>query len=235
MFSIILPYRDRETHLSILLPRLHSIFHNKNYEIIIVEQDDDTKFKLAQLFNVGAQYANGSKLVFHDVDYYPSYDVDYEIDTEPVYPVQRVVFLAEDNETVRPMYDVPAGYRKFYESAEGHWGGVFILTKEMFEKIGGFNPIYVGWGAEDIDRHQRLLTVGYKPIRNTSGTFYALYHEDNCPPDIDEDFRRNNRTLMDFHKYLECGYKDQTQDVEEFDAGDHTRWLKVKNIQTAIQ
>lgn len=232
MHSIIIPYRDRETHLIKLLPRLHEKFAGKEYEILVVEQDDDTKFKLAQLFNVGAVYAKGDVLVFHDVDHYPADDVSYEIDTNPVYPIQKVLFLAEDNTTLRPMWDVPAGYRKFAKSAEGHWGGVFILTRDMFEQIGGFNPVYVGWGKEDEDRHQRLLRVGLNPIRRQEGTFYALYHHDNCPPPTDEDFIRNHRILSEMSTYAHIGYANQEQDVEEFEAGERTRWLKVKNIKT---
>lgn len=231
MHSIIIPYRDRERHLEIMLPRLHEKFSGMDYEILVVEQDDDTRFKLAQLFNVGAQYAQGDVLVFHDVDHYPIDDVSYDIDDQPVYPIQRVLFLAEDGESLRPLYDVPAGYRKFAKSAEGHWGGVFILTKGMFERIGGFNPLYNGWGAEDVDRHHRLLHAGYSPVRRQVGTFYGLYHTDNCPPANDVDFVNNNAMLRGCVNFLHVGYTHQTQDVDEYSA-DGVRWLKVKNIQT---
>ena len=233
MHSIILPYRDREDHLEKLLPRLHEKFKGKDYEILVVEQDDDAKFKLAQLFNVGALNANGDVLVFHDVDHYPHDDVSYEGDEDhPVYPINRILFLAEDGETLRPMWDVPAGYRKFSKSTDGHWGGVFILTRKMFEKIGGFNPLFQGWGAEDLDRHQRLLIAGFHPIRRQVGTFYGLYHTDNCPPMDDEDFIRNHQILNEMHKYEHIGYVNQEQDVQEYSAGERVRWLKVTNIET---
>jgi hypothetical protein len=38
-YSIIIPYRDRKEHLSILLPALYEKFHNKEYEIIVAEQN----------------------------------------------------------------------------------------------------------------------------------------------------------------------------------------------------
>jgi hypothetical protein len=231
MHSIIIPYRDRERHLEILLPRLQEKFRDKDYEILIVEQDDTENFKLAQLFNVGALNANGTKLVFHDVDHYPGDDVSYEISESPVYPIRKVLFLTESGER-RPMWDIPAGYRKFSKSADGHWGGVFILTKNMFEKIGGFNPMYSGWGKEDNDRHQRLLLAGYNPIRRIDGTFYGLYHKDNCPLPNDEDFIKNHKILDEMKQYLHIGYKNMTYDFTEFVVGNNKnlRWLKIKNI-----
>jgi len=234
MYSIILPYRDRLNHLTKLLPRLHEKFDGTDYEILIIEQDDTESFKLAQLFNVGALNSKGTNLVFHDVDHYPSDDVSYEITDSPVYPIQKVLFLSEDGESLRPMWDVPAGYRKFSKSADGHWGGVFILTKKMFEGIGGFNPMYSGWGKEDNDRHQRLLLAGYHPIRRQVGTFYGLYHEDNCPSHTDTDFVKNHQILNDMQTYLHIGHKNMTYDFTEFSVGNDksVRWLKVTNIKT---
>ena len=71
-YSIIISYRDRERHLIKLLPRLHDIFRKGEYEIIVVEQDDDDKFQKNSLYNIAAKRANGELLVFHDVDYYPA-------------------------------------------------------------------------------------------------------------------------------------------------------------------
>ena len=46
-YSIIIPYRDRESHLQLLLPRLQEVFANKDYEIIVSEQNDSDNFNLA--------------------------------------------------------------------------------------------------------------------------------------------------------------------------------------------
>ena len=44
-YSVIITYRDREKHLSQLLPVLQKKFQDKDYEIIISEQDDNKKFR----------------------------------------------------------------------------------------------------------------------------------------------------------------------------------------------
>ena len=43
-YSIIIPYRNRKTHLEILLPRLQEFFNNESYEIIVSEQNDNDNF-----------------------------------------------------------------------------------------------------------------------------------------------------------------------------------------------
>ena len=55
-YSIIISYRDREEHLSILLPQLKDIFLNKSYEIIIAEQDNNEKFQKNSLYNIGTDF-----------------------------------------------------------------------------------------------------------------------------------------------------------------------------------
>ena len=51
MYSIIISYRNRESHLETLLPRLEEVFKGKEYEIIIAEQDDNDKFQKNSLYN----------------------------------------------------------------------------------------------------------------------------------------------------------------------------------------
>jgi hypothetical protein len=43
-YSIIIPYRDRKPHLEVLLPRLQEVFKDKEYEIIVSEQNDNDNF-----------------------------------------------------------------------------------------------------------------------------------------------------------------------------------------------
>ena len=79
-YSIIITYRDREKHLSQLLPVLQKKFQDKDYEIIISEQDDDKKFRKNDLYNIAVRdYSNGDVLIFHDVDYVPDNEVTYEL------------------------------------------------------------------------------------------------------------------------------------------------------------
>jgi hypothetical protein len=230
-YSIIITYRNREEHLSTLLPRLKDVFVNESYEIIIAEQDNDEKFQKNSLYNIASTYAKGELLVFHDVDYYPSDDVSYDTDEQtPLYPVRRVVFLDKEGE-FRVESDIPSGYRNFKYDVGDHSGGVFVLSKTLFEKINGLNPYYKGWGMEDDDTRQRIRYHGYEWKRNENGLFFSLHHEDSRPLDSDTDFQNNMRLLMNQYNILTSGRTNVTADVDSYEVDEVTTWLKITNFQ----
>jgi predicted glycosyltransferase involved in capsule biosynthesis len=230
-YSIIIPYRDREEHLSKLLPRLQELFSDKTYEIIIAEQDDNDKFQKNSLYNIAALKAKGALLVFHDVDYYPTDNVSYFTDEfTPLYPVRQVIFLDQNDQ---PLNDdlVPEGYRFFKHDVKDHSGGVFVLSKNLFLKIEGFNPYYKGWGKEDDDTRDKLRLLGYNWKRNNKGLFYALHHENNHPSFEDKDFINNHYLLNNLQNNLHLGYNHVTANVKEFELEENIKWLKVNNFK----
>jgi hypothetical protein len=229
-YSVIISYRDREEHLKKLLPRLQEIFENESYEIIVVEQNNNEKFQKNSLYNIAAKQSNGELLIFHDVDYYPVSNISYETSEDmPLYPVGKVKFL-DDNDFERSINDIPFGYRNFHMTVGDHSGGVFVIHKNLFEKIGGLNPYYKGWGKEDDDTRERLRLHGYEWKRNYDGLFYALYHTDNKPSDNDSDFIQNHELLFKIRNLLHLGYNHVSANVEEFNLSDNIRWLKVSEF-----
>lgn len=233
MYSIIISYRDRKSHLETLLPRLEELFNAKEYEIIIAEQDDNDKFQKNSLYNLAALKAKGDTFIFHDVDYFPVGDVSYDTDTDtPFYPVGKVLFLNQDNQP-RNIEDIPAGYRNFHITVGDHSGGVFVLSKELFFKTNGLNPFFKGWGKEDDATRDRLRFLGYDWKRNNKALFYALYHEDSKPEDDDLDFINNNKLYTKLTSDIEVGISNVTAEVVEYDMPGHAnlRWLKIKNFE----
>lgn len=229
--SFIISFRDREEHLGKLLPQLQEIAKKYTYEIIIAEQDNDEKFQKNSLYNIAAQKANGVYLIFHDVDYYPSENVQYLPETDtPYYPVGKVIFL-DETDNIKPIEKVPGGYRDFNTTVGDHSGGVFTLSKELFFRTGGLNPYYKGWGKEDDDTRDRFRILGYKWERDLQGLFYALDHLDNKPPDTDPDFINNHILLANLKNTLHLGYKNVSANVQEYTAGENIKWLKIKNFK----
>ena len=230
-YSIIITYRDREKHLSQLLPVLQKKFQDKDYEIIIAEQDDDKKFRKNDLYNIAVRdYSNGDVLIFHDVDYVPDDSVTYEIKEQPVYPCRRAIFLDENN-LPKHLEDIPLGYRGFRNDVGDHSGGVFMMTKKIWEKIGGLNPLYVGWGLEDDDTRQRVRAWGYEWYRPEPevGTFFVLPHEDNHPGEQDETFLKNVEVAKGFQDNLKYGCEISEGEVTEFKTDfENLIWLKIK-------
>ena len=231
-YSIIISYRNREEHLSVLLPRLKEIFNNKSYEVIIAEQDNDEKFQKNSLYNIATQKATGDIFIFHDVDYYPSDDVSYYTTSDvPLYPVRNLIFLNQEG-TQRDFDDIPEGYRNFHQNVGDHSGGVFVLHRELFYKMNGLNPYYKGWGKEDDDTRDRLRLLGYNWKRNEEGLFYGLYHIHNYPEHDDVDFINNHILLSQLKNNLHLGYKNVSADIKEFKTDDNNiKWLKIKNFK----
>jgi predicted glycosyltransferase involved in capsule biosynthesis len=227
-YSIIIPYRDREWHLQTNLPVLQEKFKDKDYEIIVCEQDDKEIFKKMALLNASIQQSSGDMLIFHDVDYVPSDNVDYFSNDEntPMFPVRQVIFLDENNQE-RPEEEIPGGYRYFKYD-----GGVFIISRLILNKINGFNPRYVGWGCNDMDIHARVISYGYTWKRNKDGLFYALYHPNSEPPADDIDELRNREILNDRAASLKRGINDFSYTHTIFDTEmKNVKWMKVKDIK----
>lgn len=228
-YSIIISYRDRKSHLEILLPRLQELFDNTDYEIIVAEQNDTDKFQKNSLYNLAVEYTTGDILIFHDVDYYPTENVSYyTTENIPLYPIRNVIFLNEENQP-RSFNDIPYGYRNFSVDVGDHSGGVFVIHKKLFYKINGFNPYYKGWGKEDDDTRDRIRLLGYEWHRNDVGLFYALHHTDNKPKDDDIDFINNHYLLANLKNTLHLGYKQVSANVEKFMLNDII-WLKIKDF-----
>jgi hypothetical protein len=236
-YSIIIPYRDRQAHLEVMLPRLQEVFKDKQYEIIISEQNDNDNFNLANTQNIGVQHAKGNIIILHQVDYYPTDDVSYGIGNQPVLPAKKGIFINEDF-THRDIYDIPGGYRNWSNEIDPNfYGGVIIMRKEHWDNINGINPLYKGWGNEDEDLRERFKWAGYNPIRNEIGTFLCLYHEDNGniaikPKEQQQDFIEGRKIYADAYNYRHLGYKNVKADVEEFETGiKNVRWIKSTNYK----
>lgn len=152
--AVVVPYRDREAHLRILLHNLHSLLTKQqlDYSIFVVEQYEDETFNRAKLMNVG--FVEAMKLydwqcfIFHDVDLLP--EDDRNIYSCPEQP--RHMSVAID----KFQYKLPYG---------SIFGGISALKTEHFVKINGFSNDYWGWGGEDDDLSTRVTLAGYKIMR----------------------------------------------------------------------
>ena len=58
---------------------------------------------------------------------------------------------------------------------QGFTGGAYVLRRDMWDKVGGFDEAFVGWGGEDDAFHiQAERTLG--PVLVVPGTNYHLWH-----------------------------------------------------------
>lgn len=186
--SIIVPYRDRESHLSQFIPHMENceFLEEIDYEILIVEQDDKP-FNRGKLLNVGAIESPGaSYYCFHDVDMLPILS-DYSYVEVPTH-------LAAEAEQF--------GFQLPYA---GYFGGVTLFDKHSFIKANGYSNDYWGWGAEDDDVLYRCVIKGIKPARK-NGRYKSLSHT----REIKEDLYNEN-----LRKYFEFKNAPNTEKIEE--------------------
>ena len=154
--AIIIPFRNREKHLPILLKHLIPLLQRRkyNFRIFVIEQGDRESFNKGKLINIGFREAlkiwEYDCFVFHDVDLVPEDDrIFYGCEQSPMH-------LAVAVDKFR--YRLP--YKEIY-------GGVVMMTKTHFEQMNGFSNGFWLWGGEDDDSYNRLRLNGLLPRRQS--------------------------------------------------------------------
>jgi beta-1,4-galactosyltransferase 1 len=157
MLNIIIPYRDREEHLSIFIKDIAN-FIKFDYKITVVEQLNDKLFNRAKLLNIGFDInKENGYFCFHDVDMIPI-EADYSYPDEPIHMATNCSQFG-----LRLPYD-------------GYYGGVNLFNKEDFIKVNGYSNEYWGWGAEDDDLLNRVIKFGFK-LNRRRGVYQSLEHQ----------------------------------------------------------
>ncbi|XP_065222715.1 beta-1,4-galactosyltransferase 4-like isoform X3 [Planococcus citri] len=155
LVGIIIPYRDRKSHLLQLLYYLHPMLKRQqlNYRIFVVEQAGNSTFNKGAIMNAAFHIILKNKLlmgplafmcfIFHDVDMLPEDDRNMYSCSD--YPRHLSVSVNEFG------YKLP-----YYELV----GGVFSIKIDHFLLVNGYSNLYWGWGGEDDDMGYRLSQVG---------------------------------------------------------------------------
>ena len=144
MNIIIIPYRNRESHLKYFLNNTFPLLkkHLKELKVVIIEQTNDKLFNRGKLLNIGYKlYSSRGKYYFtHDVDINPT------------------------EETIKKYYtkEIENEIMGIYTSQHNTLGGIIKYTSENFDKINGFPNTIWGWGSEDKALQNR---VEYKKIK----------------------------------------------------------------------
>ncbi len=144
--GIIVPYRNRPEHLKIFIEHMSKYLKDLDYEIIIVEQLDDSDFNRGKLLNIGflkAEDLGCDYVVFHDIDMLPI-DVDYSYS-------DTVLHLVKELKT-------PKGFTR--DNFDEYFGGVTLFPSSIFKKINGYTNKYRGWGFEDDNLMLRCKDAG---------------------------------------------------------------------------
>ncbi|XP_039600009.1 beta-1,4-galactosyltransferase 3-like isoform X1 [Polypterus senegalus] len=153
--AILVPHRNRETHLRQLLYFLHPFLQRQqlHYRIYVINQAGNGTFNRAKLLNIGVREAlkddEWDCLFLHDVDLIPENDYNLYVCDE-LCPKHVSSAMNKFN------YRLP--YRNFF-------GGVTAVTPEQYLRMNGFPNSYWGWGGEDDEIANRVHYAGMNIVR----------------------------------------------------------------------
>jgi hypothetical protein len=164
--GIVVPYRNRSTHLAEFIPYITEFFRsdpsNKDIpcRVLITEQAPGLPFNRGLLKNIGFTYLRPETdyICFHDVDWLPV-DADYHWAEAPTQIIFHGLPFTEDF-ILKILF-----------------GGAVLLTNSHYAMLNGYSNEYWGWGFEDVDLRER---ISYSKLQRAyrRGTFRALAHQD---------------------------------------------------------
>ncbi|XP_011449860.3 beta-1,4-N-acetylgalactosaminyltransferase bre-4 [Magallana gigas] len=164
--AILIPFRNRNNHLRILLNNLHPILYRQQlgYTIYVLKQADEKPFNKGMLLNIGyleAKKDNHTCFVFHDVDLIPENDnILYGCVRSPMHLSRAVNTLN---------YKLPD---------KRLLGGVTAWKTKEFEQVNGWSNLFVNWGGEDDDMSYRTIAnkLSIFRFRNSVARYQMLKH-----------------------------------------------------------
>lgn len=157
---ILIPYRDRESHLLTFVPHMEAILAATPHIYTVLEQEGSKPFNKGKLLNAGFTLLRDQTKCpcFHDVDMLP-------LDGGGHYrATSGTTHLASSVEQF--------GYSLPYPE---YLGGVFLSPINEFESANGFSNEYWGWGGEDDDLYARFQLASI-PIERKIGRYASLPH-----------------------------------------------------------
>jgi len=172
--AILVPYRDRNEHLLHFLLNMHPLFAKQelSYGIYLIEPVKTTTFNRGLLFNIGFLEAN--KDFNNKWQCYALHDVDLISEND------KTLYACPENPTHLSYLISSFNYKPIYK---GNFGGVSVLNKKHYENANGFSNLFFGWGGEDDDFRNRVLSQNLTIIKPKAplGRYRMLKHKKDKP------------------------------------------------------
>ena len=181
--AVIIPFRDREQHLAVLLSRLQVTLADQgiDYRIYVIEQAPGKVFSRARMINIGAQVVGDTAdyLCLHDVDMCPEF-ADYGCPSQPLRLIKRF----------------SRTFRRTGESLGYYFSGAIAIRRDQFLAVNGFDNGFWGFGSEDEDFFLRCLLGGLVPHEDQLGVFSELDNPTAEQPYRTRRIRKGNKRLL---------------------------------------
>lgn len=169
-----------------------SVLPESPFRIIKAKLDSEYALPLAAARNYAASLATGDLLVFLDVDCIPAPDlltVYLNADYQQCLITGKVRYLENFSGEALPLfnklhsYSKPDPIRSSLQtlSYELFWSLNFACSKQIYQIIGGFDELFVGYGGEDTDFAFSARDKGVS-LQFVNATAYHQHHESYSPP-----------------------------------------------------
>jgi predicted glycosyltransferase involved in capsule biosynthesis len=221
-FTYIIGYRNKPDRLHNLRRVIDWINGFQNVELIVVEQDTHSKISHLNLrcrhlfiktdkpynkswsFNYATKMAKSNIIVFADSDLImnPNDFIEGLKNLESfdmVNPYKSVIDLdsQESNLPLERMISINRpGRGETDHQKVPICGGICMFRKDSINKIGGWNELFVGWGAED--DFVSLKVQGFLNWKQMDFKCYHLFHNRE-QPNMDE-YQKNLNLLNQYAK-----------------------------------
>ncbi len=135
--------------------------------------DDSDLYNRSLSFNFGASKARGKYLVLHDNDLlipssYTKSHVEILEQGFDIVNLKRFIFGLSSTDTENFFFancmDKNSVPEYILQNAKG--GGSLFISKTAYQKIGGFDEQFLGWGGEDNEFWQRAQVLNIYPFAN---------------------------------------------------------------------
>ncbi|XP_039256959.2 beta-1,4-galactosyltransferase 2-like [Styela clava] len=174
--AIIIPFRNREEHLRILLGHLMPVLQRQllRFGVFVATQQGNGTFNKGRIMNTAFQYAIEAGntegrpfdcFVFHDVDLLAEYDT--------------LFYRCTGGDAVNHFSTAidKFGYKE--RCCGMTVGGVLAFTQKQYKKVNGYSNEFWGWGGEDDDMANRISNRNLNIARpdSTKGRYTMVKHK----------------------------------------------------------
>jgi hypothetical protein len=196
--TVVIPFRDRDSHLRELLPVLTRVLSEQHidHHVLVVEQQAGGLFNRGRLLNIGMHYAAQASDYYclHDVDALPVV-ANYACPSQPLRLVNTIIAGTDA---------MSGGVKSRTQRTDYYFSGAISVRKEQAFAANGYSNEYWGWGKEDDDFFFRLLLAGSLCYFDTRGEFHDLPNPKHqqvqrnssaTPPHVRQNRRRRSLLL----------------------------------------
>jgi hypothetical protein len=221
--SLVVPWRSGDPWRERIWTWCRTYWEATWPEFELIECDsEDEPFTRGRSLNAGVEKASGEILVLADADTVVAHvggavEMATYGDWVIAYPEGQYYSLTEHytaDLTAGPPGRLREPTREQWRDRITSYSGVLVLLREAFDKVGGYDPRFIGWGHEDFAFMFALDTL-WKPHQRATGWALHLWHEHREPERFEQPHIAENKALVDRYEHCYANPSAMSQLVRE--------------------